>query len=744
MQTLKRTQGTTYTVPYASNDVNCSCWVLGCYSIYVYLLVYNSLVKTNIFSKISILFVAAFFFGMTFSTAHAAEYYICSGDISNPSDWWDSPDCSGTSGTIPNSGEIGHVVGTVNSDSNPAFDFLLIVDGQTFNINNDFTLEGGYINVINGGTLNVTAGTLYIQSGSMTIDSSSQMNISGAFNIGQGPILLEGAMQVNDGGSIDVVLNQLQIYGGTLDINSGGTVTVNRVTPLEAKIDISDTGTLNVKASGTLIVTTGATTTNNGTFTSQGTVTVSDTGVLENNNANYFTLNTLVGTPVSFDPLIDAHSQNYNVLFAHTPVSYSAVGLPDGLAINGSTGLITGTSTGAGSGSFYVVSTGSTARQKFNYNIGVLDAIAPEITNLAATPGSADVVIAWNTGESSSSNVLYGLTPSGYATTSELNTSPRVTDHSVNITSLVPCTTYHYKVVSRDAALNVGSSSDAVFTTSGCPGSAPIQSSTTSISIISSTGGTVSFDAATGRTLELDVPALFTSSTSAQFSIKELGGSALFGAIGKPSGVVSVGDGFDIKALTSATSTVSNFDNPIQISISYTHAEIVNIVESSLRIYAHNGTSWSVLTNCVVNSVTDVVTCDTNHFSVFALFGTTVVTTTSSTSGPSGGGSASYSFSQPMYGVRANGTKSTATVTVYAFDSNMRLGSVGLSVKNLQKYLNTKGFTVSNSGSGSVGKETEFFGPRTAQALKKFQAHHKLPATGFFGPMTRQVISSLK
>ncbi|MEN9647261.1 MAG: putative peptidoglycan binding domain, partial [Candidatus Parcubacteria bacterium] len=45
------------------------------------------------------------------------------------------------------------------------------------------------------------------------------------------------------------------------------------------------------------------------------------------------------------------------------------------------------------------------------------------------------------------------------------------------------------------------------------------------------------------------------------------------------------------------------------------------------------------------------------------------------------------------------------------------------------------------TGYGSVGNETQYFGARTLQALMKFQAAHQLPATGFFGPMTRGVIN---
>lgn len=59
--------------------------------------------------------------------------------------------------------------------------------------------------------------------------------------------------------------------------------------------------------------------------------------------------------------------------------------------------------------------------------------------------------------------------------------------------------------------------------------------------------------------------------------------------------------------------------------------------------------------------------------------------------------------------------------TAYQFTQDMRLGSRGPEVKALQKFLNLKGFTVSETGAGSLGNETEFFGVKTKAALIKYQ-----------------------
>jgi len=61
----------------------------------------------------------------------------------------------------------------------------------------------------------------------------------------------------------------------------------------------------------------------------------------------------------------------------------------------------------------------------------------------------------------------------------------------------------------------------------------------------------------------------------------------------------------------------------------------------------------------------------------------------------------------------------------YAFNTNLRSGSRGMDVMNLQKVLNMYPQTmVAQSGAGSPGMETSTFGPATRAAVNKFQALH--------------------
>ena len=98
------------------------------------------------------------------------------------------------------------------------------------------------------------------------------------------------------------------------------------------------------------------------------------------------------------------------------------------------------------------------------------------------------------------------------------------------------------------------------------------------------------------------------------------------------------------------------------------------------------------------------------------------------------------SLSAQLAALRA-GTSTAADSSKTAFNRNLQLGDISPDVRRLQAYLNSRGFSIAQSGTGSPGNETSYFGTATFRALKKFQAAHGLLSTGFFGPLTRAYIN---
>jgi len=79
----------------------------------------------------------------------------------------------------------------------------------------------------------------------------------------------------------------------------------------------------------------------------------------------------------------------------------------------------------------------------------------------------------------------------------------------------------------------------------------------------------------------------------------------------------------------------------------------------------------------------------------------------------------------------------TTSLPECVFLKDLDEGAMSEDVRCLQKYLNTTEFKVSETGVGSPGQETNLYREGTKAAVQRWQKAHGLPASGFFGPMSR-------
>ena len=495
---------------------------------------------------------------------------------------------------------------------------------------------------------------------------------------------------------------------------------------------------------------------------------------------------------ITFDETVNAGSGNVTLKKASDDSTIEAIDVTSGQVTGGGSDTITINPSGdLAENTQYYVRIDSTAfddttgndyagiSATTTWNFTTEDATAASLSSLTASTTSSSSTISWSTNENASTQIEYGLTSSYGATTTETNTSTRVTSHSQTVSGLASCAQYHYRVRSTDAAGNQAVGSDNTFTTTGCNGGSSITTSNSVEDVATSTGGSL-----TQGNVSLSIPSGYRATSSLTFQANVLDGTTFFNNVSNPSGLSRAGSyAYNLKALLDATTTVSTFDNAVTVTLSYTDSDVTGLDEYSLKIHRYDGSSWNELSKCSVDSGANTVSCETSQFSEFSIFGTEESTdTTGSDSGPgiSGGG---YINGPPGYNepdddtdpaedeqengraeriaelkaqiadIKArlaalvqSGVSSTCT-----FSRDLEFGMTGDDVKCLQQYLNTNGFQLADAGPGSPGNETDYFGPRTKDAVVRFQeANSEIilaplgleSGTGYVGPATRSHVNN--
>ncbi len=320
--------------------------------------------------------------------------------------------------------------------------------------------------------------------------------------------------------------------------------------------------------------------------------------------------------------------------------------------------------------------------------------VAPSITSISSSNISFNsATIVWSTNLDSSSRVDYGTSPGLYNHSStEIDISTRVTNHSVILPSLLPNTTYYYRVKSKNYILNETVSTEKSFTTAA-----------------SSLGGSSSGSSISPFTLAtILAPSASTTAYLKSLAIHACPANYICTPI--PDHIPTVPTTPSIPSTTftrdltigSQGSDVITLQNYLirggYLAAGYNTGYFGSLTQSALAKYqvAHNITPAS------------------------GYYGPVTILSLS------------------------NGTPQMSTpfvVSLSSFTRNLDVGSKGTDVKMLQVYLNTYGFTIASSGSASPGNETDYFGRATQAALIKFQVAHSItPAVGYFGPITRKVV----
>jgi len=259
-----------------------------------------------------------------------------------------------------------------------------------------------------------------------------------------------------------------------------------------------------------------------------------------------------------------------------------------------------------------------------NLSVEVNPTSAPIISSISTNMSDQGVtnIVSWSTDKGAKSRLEYGLDDSYGKMTAYTNTY--TSDQTVQLPELLGCTTYDYRARSVDQSGKETVGEEKTLTTTGCTGEATVISESRE-DITRTTGGSVELQDNGVQSIRLNVPPLFANGVEdVQFQVKSLQAGAVLESVKSPEPDLYLAGQYlyDLKAVTDINTSISEFSDNIPVIISYTDENLGVTDESTLKIYRWDGTDWYRLSHCENDVLNNTVTCVTNKFSTFGLFGT--------------------------------------------------------------------------------------------------------------------------
>lgn len=363
------------------------------------------------------------------------------------------------------------------------------------------------------------------------------------------------------------------------------------------------------------------------------------------------------------------------------------------------------------------------------------DTTAPVISNIVATPTHNSVQITWDTDEAASSIVDYGPTASYGTSTSEADTSPRVTSHSVTINSLSSSTTYHFRVKSNDAASNVGTSTDQTFTTTAAPDvTPPVISNIVATPTYNSVTITWDTDEIASSIVDYGPTTSYgTSTTEADTSPRVTSHSVTINSL-TPSTLyhfrVQSNDASSNLA-TGSDQTFTTSAAPVSGGAPGGAVIIIPTPPTNIQTPQNPGASVDTIGQKILAGYYKAG-ISKDEIKALQTYLNTKINAGLTVDGLFG--KLSQAAIEKWKNTRTQSETPTNTET-YTFKGYFKRGAKNAEIKEIQKYLN-KALDLTLDVDGIFGKGTE-------AALIEFQKEHKIsPAAGTFGAITRAYFNS--